>query len=1005
MKEYKILLVEYLSTEANLTKREIEKVLENCQISIVETRQDCEDQLTKFKPDLVITTFKLPTFNALTVLQITKRISPHTPVIVFSGKLDDETIVTCMKSGASDCINKTNIKKLGKSIVTALEQVQKKRENTRDTETLQSDLERYSNIFINNPQPMYIFDLESLTFLEVNHATTELYGYTANEFQSMTLKDISPVGSIPSVLKGTKTQPTYHQPVNWWNLKNNGETIHVEIIYSVIDYKGRKACFVQVNDITERKKAWDALTLSEEKYRTLFENIQDVFFQTDLEGTIYEISPSVNQYLGYNRTVLIGNSVSELYCDMKERELMIKSLLENGEVQSFKIRLKTNTGKIKNASINARLIYDSEGRPDLVVGSIRDMSEGIEVVETLRKNEEKYRKLFENHTAVKLIIDPDTQQIIDSNHSASHFYGWTKEELKRLKIGDINTTTPDDLTTLIAKIWTLGNLHYEAKHRCKNGAVKDVEVFVSKIVISGKDYLYSIVHDITGRKETEQRTSILSKSIEQSPVGIMVTDPEGGIEYINPKYTVITGYSLEEIIGKNHWFLYSGKQSGEKYREMWKTIQSGKEWVGEFSSYRKNGESYWENINVSPMLNDKRKVTHVIVLIEDATQKHKLQEALITAKERAETIDKMKSDFLNNVSNEVRTPLNGIVGFTEMLVNPGFTEENKLNFIEIIKKSSARLLNTITGYTDISMIVSGNTKVYNRQFPINTVLDEVKTEFSEACNTLGLKLTLQRLETPVGVQLNTDPDILHKILIQLMSNSVKYTTKGSIEFGLRIRNNAPEFFVTDTGCGIESDRIKSIVEYFTKTDTTATLVTDGSGLGLSIARGLVKLLGGGITVESTLHKGTTFCFTLPAVTIVTTVVEEETKKKQLRVTKNPVILVAEDDDYNYKFIETVLNRADFKVVRAENGLEAVNICHENPNVNLVLMDLKMPVMGGIEATRQIKSFLPGLPVIALTAYVTSENENEAFLSGCKEFISKPVDRAHLLTKVGNSLGN
>jgi CheY-like chemotaxis protein len=195
------------------------------------------------------------------------------------------------------------------------------------------------------------------------------------------------------------------------------------------------------------------------------------------------------------------------------------------------------------------------------------------------------------------------------------------------------------------------------------------------------------------------------------------------------------------------------------------------------------------------------------------------------------------------------------------------------------------------------------------------------------------------------------------------------------------------------------------VEYFTKTDTTATLVTDGSGLGLSIARGLVKLLGGDITVESTLHKGTTFRFTLPAVTVVPTVVEEETKKKQLRVTKNPVILVAEDDDYNYKFIETVLNRADFKVVRAENGLEAVNICHENPNVNLVLMDLKMPVMGGIEATRQIKSFLPALPVIALTAYVTSENENEAFLSGCKEFISKPVDRAHLLTTVGNSLGN
>jgi CheY-like chemotaxis protein len=241
----------------------------------------------------------------------------------------------------------------------------------------------------------------------------------------------------------------------------------------------------------------------------------------------------------------------------------------------------------------------------------------------------------------------------------------------------------------------------------------------------------------------------------------------------------------------------------------------------------------------------------------------------------------------------------------------------------------------------------------------------------------------------------------------LLCNAVKFTEKGSVDFGFRIRNNTPEFFVSDTGIGIENKNINSLFEYTTHPETTSSRGYEYRGLGLPIARGLVELLGGEIFIEQGKSKGTTIFFTLPAHVMVTAISQEKegVKIKHPLLTTNAVILVAEDDDYNYKFLETVLSRADFRVVRAETGVEAVNICYNDPDVSLVLMDLKMPIMGGIEATRQIKNFRPGLPVIALTAFVSTDDEQEAFLSGCEDYIKKPVDRLQLLHSVGDLLEN
>jgi len=418
--------------------------------------------------------------------------------------------------------------------------------------------------------------------------------------------------------------------------------------------------------------------------------------------------------------------------------------------------------------------------------------------------------------------------------------------------------------------------------------------------------------------------------------------------------------------------------------------------------FTKNGKAIEVEISANTIEYNGKKASYELII--DVTGKRKMLDDLLAAKEIAEATDKLKSAFINNISHEVRTPLNGVIGFSEMLLNPDVTSENKAIFSDIIRKSSTRLIKTITSYMDISMIVSGNMEVFRKDFALNPLLGEIREEFDEACQIKGIELKVQRPSIPADIRLNTDPDILRKIFTHLIDNAIKFTSTGFIEFGFRKKDDSLEFFVDDSGIGIEKEKINYIFDNFIQADISHTRGYEGSGLGLSIANGLVRLLHGELTIESELLKGSTFYFTIPGSTIVMNSPAEKIVRLNPRVVTDPLILVAEDDEFNYKFIEIILKKSDFKVIRAENGAQAVSICKLNPGVNLVLMDLKMPVMGGIEATRKIKEFLPEMPVIALTAYVSTSDEYEALLNGCDEFIPKPVNRENLIELINKTLG-
>jgi PAS domain S-box-containing protein len=544
-----------------------------------------------------------------------------------------------------------------------------------------------------------------------------------------------------------------------------------------------------------------------------------------------------------------------------------------------------------------------------------------------------------------------------------------------------------ELAPLTPFILVTGTTNEETAVKCMKAGADDY-ILKENLTRLGQAFRSAIENKAiaSSNKEALKKLRILSRAVEQNPALIIITDKTGKIEYVNPRFTEATGYTLSEVIGKTPGILKSGKQSKEFYSNLWQTILSGKEWSGEFSNKKKNGDLYWENARISPLLDIDGEITHFVAIKEDVTEKRQMIQDLIIAKEKAEAGDKLKSAFINNISHEVRTPLSGIVGFSEMITNGEISHETRLSYNDIIRKSSMRLLNTITGYLDISLLVSGNMEVHPTSFPVYNLFLELQAEFGDACKEKNIELVVIRPEVNADVQLNTDRELLQKIWFHLLDNAVKYTSEGKISFGCRKSGKSVEFFVTDTGVGIDSDKTRIIFDFFMQADASDTRKFEGSGLGLSIANELVKLLGGKISMQSTKNAGSTFSFNLPGIDV-------------------PVILVAEDDDLNFKYLDIILHKSGYQVLRAANGQEAVGICKNNNDVDMVLMDMKMPVMGGLEATALIKVFLPELPVIAVTAYVSTNDENEAYLAGCCEFLSKPVNKTKLLAIIQNYLRN
>ncbi len=498
---------------------------------------------------------------------------------------------------------------------------------------------------------------------------------------------------------------------------------------------------------------------------------------------------------------------------------------------------------------------------------------------------------------------------------------------------------------------------------------------------------------------------------EKSGDSILILENRKFVDCNSATIKLLGYYSKEEFLNTHPskispLYQSDGRLSYEKAEELMDEVIKKRTVRFEWEHLKSNGEIIPVEVLLTSISNEKGKeIIHTVW--RDITERKMAQKKIIDALEKATESDRLKSAFLANMSHEIRTPMNGIIGFTNLLNDPELNNTERQKYTAIINKSSDRLLNTINDLIDISKIEAGQVKVSLTETPLNKLFDELHSFFKPEVTLKGLSLiSLPTLNDNEDTVL-TDDAKLHGILTNLIKNAIKFTEKGSISFGYYLKDDFIEFFVKDTGIGVPKNRQQAIFNRFVQADIEDTRAFEGSGLGLTISKAYVEMLGGKMWLISEEGKGSNFMFTVPYDTK-----RDQKSEPAPKVTEKPhkelvsgnlELLIVEDEETSSLFLEAILKNRFREVISAKSGKEAIEICRSNPEIDIVLMDIKMPEMNGYEATREIRKFNKEVVIIAQTAFALAGDKEKAVEAGCNNHIPKPIDKEVLLEMINHHL--
>jgi len=383
----------------------------------------------------------------------------------------------------------------------------------------------------------------------------------------------------------------------------------------------------------------------------------------------------------------------------------------------------------------------------------------------------------------------------------------------------------------------------------------------------------------------------------------------------------------------------------------------------------------------------------IVAVLTDFTQRKKYEDELIKAKAKAEESDKLKTEFLRNISHEIRTPMNGIIGFANLLKRTDIGDKERTNFLGFILRSTYRLMKIIDDILEISKLGTKQVDVKETEVNLLELFIELYTLFIDKAKEKNINLTYKNELNNKKCIVFSDKPKLQRIVGNLLENALRFTQKGSVEYGCLLKNDKIEIYVKDTGIGIAQEQQQIIFERFSQADKGLTRRIGGLGLGLSIARENAFLLGGDIYLKSEKGQGATFFVTLPYKPVISQ--EEIDAMKEIDVPKKEcyTILIVEDEEENSFYLETLFKikfKMPYEIIVVENGKQAIDICKQNKSIDMILLDLKMPIIDGFEAAERIKEMRPELPIIVQSAYASKENKAHAAIVGCNDFIAKPI---------------
>lgn len=514
---------------------------------------------------------------------------------------------------------------------------------------------------------------------------------------------------------------------------------------------------------------------------------------------------------------------------------------------------------------------------------------------------------------------------------------------------------------------------------------------------------------------------LMRMAVDRAPVSIVITDVDGNILYVNPVFCEITGYAAAEIVGQNPRILKSGETRPEVYRKMWGMLAAGQVWRGTLRNRCKDGHLVWERTSISPIFDGDGKITHYVAVKEDITERRRIEqeltvhrlhleqevrlrtEQLTEALERAREADRLKDEFLANISHELRTPLGAMIGFADLL-RPLCSAPKQLDYLDSLVHAGKTLSSIINDLLDLSKIAAGRLELESVPFRLHTLISQAHSVAGWNAEEKGVALS-EQIDDDVPDVLLGDPLRLQQIVINLVNNAIKFTPAGSVRVQISVGSREGDRIglvlrVRDTGIGMRPEQIQALFKPFSQTDASISRRFGGTGLGLTISKRLVELMGGRIEVESEEGAGSEFAAHIPF---------QQTDQVPAPETPAPAkaggatryagarVLVVDDQPTNRKIIEALLEARGIQAQLAENGREAIDILQrEGPAAfDMVLMDVQMPVLDGLSATRMLRAMEPfrQLPVVAITAHAMAHEKARSFAAGMNEHLGKPFELA------------
>jgi len=948
------------------------------------------------------------------------------------------------------------------------ETILQKLEQTELNKALKESEAEYRNLIELSPVAMSI--IHNWKTVYFNPAAVQLFGAkTQNELIDRRLFELIHPDFHELAIENAKllAEKGYINMQEQKYIKLDGSILEVETQAKIIRFNENPATLVIIKDITERKqselllqnKTEEIEVQNEELNQTNLELAEAIIRTEESQKLLSKIVENYpNSFVSviekdltigfsggqkFKRQNLNPNDFSGLTIEQVfgENAPIVKDYYLktfNGEQTTFELFINHQHQLYKTVPL-----YDEYGQISRILAVVENITHRRKAEEALRESEEKFREMA--NLLPQIVFESDNNgNLTYVNNNAFKTLGYP-EDYPILGKSSLDFYTPDSRLKAIENIRQKVNKNEVTESNeyvmvRKDGSTFPALVYSNQIIKEGKPVgLRGIIININELKQSEEA---LKKSeeryrflLENLEAGIVVHAPDTSIIMNNQRASEILGLSDDQLRGKvaidPTWKFVHEDDTQLTYDEypvnrIVKTRQPIKDQIcGRYHSGK--NDVVWATINGFPVLDNKGEIVEIVISFIEITERKNAERELLAAKEHAEESDRLKSAFLANMSHEIRTPMNGILGFAELLKEPGLNGEEQQEYIRIIEKSGARMLNIINEIVDISKIEAGLMKIEMQESNLNEQIEYIYTFFKPEVEAKGMKLSFNTTLPAKEATITTDREKLYAILINLVKNAIKYTKEGAIEFGYKtIETQCPrnigagiaspqcpaslQFYVKDTGIGIPKDGQEAIFERFVQADIADKMAYQGAGLGLSITKAYVEMLGGKIWVESNPDgtdgfqkegNGSVFYFTLPYKTglvkepdIEQLVIEEKTD-----CVKKLKILIAEDDDVSAKLITINVNEFGKEILKAGTGVEAVETCRNNPDIDLILMDIQMPKMSGYEATRQIREFNKEVVIIAQTAFGLSGDREKAIEAGCNDYLSKPIRKNLLLEMI------